>query len=214
MIKGNHLAFIKVARIPATALVEPTGIKGYPSVEVVPAVYQGQDKIAILNLAEEPITLKKGTQVGTAHMTKVRTKQPDKPSVNIVEDENKEDILKQLFEDLKLDENEMLKDNPENLAKVKSLVTEYRDIFTSPEVAMGKTNLMEFEINLEPDAVQTSRFHHTILPTVAGSFFISRAVFKYIRLPPYFLAFHGQNNAFCKGSFQVFEVTPLILSLY
>ena len=153
MIKGNHLAFIKVARIPATALVEPTGIKGYPSVEVVPAVYQGQDKIAILNLAEEPITLKKGTQVGTAHMTRVRTKQPDKPSVNIVEDENKEAILKQLFEDLKLDENEMLKDNPENLAKVKSLVTEYRDIFTSPEVAMGKTNLMEFEINLEPDAV-------------------------------------------------------------
>ena len=45
MIKGNHLAFIKVARISATALVEPTGIKGYPSVEVVPAVYQGQDRI-------------------------------------------------------------------------------------------------------------------------------------------------------------------------
>ena len=47
----------------------------------------------------------------------------------------------------------MLKNNSDNLVKVKYLVTEYRDIFTSPEVAMGKTNLMEFKINLEPDAV-------------------------------------------------------------
>ena len=144
MIKGNHLAFIKVARIPATALEESTGIKGYPSVEVVPAVYQGQDRIGILNLAEEPVTLKKGIQVGVAHMTRVKTKQPKEPSVNIVKYKDQAAILKQLFEDLKLDENEIWKSNPDNLAKVKSLVTEYRDVFTSLEVAMGKTNLMEF----------------------------------------------------------------------
>ena len=55
---------------------------------------------------------------------------------------------------------------------------------------------------------QTSRFHHTILPTVAGSFFISRAVFKYIKLPPYFLAFHGQNNAFSRAVFRFLRLPP------
>ena len=55
---------------------------------------------------------------------------------------------------------------------------------------------------------QTSRFHHTILPMVAGSFFISRAVFKYIKLPPYFLAFHGQNNAFSRAVFRFLRLPP------
>ena len=55
---------------------------------------------------------------------------------------------------------------------------------------------------------QTSRFHHTILPTVAGSFFISRAVFKYIKLPPYFLAFHGQNNTFSRAVFRFLRLPP------
>ena len=64
------------------------------------------------------------------------------------------------------------------------------------------------EVDARIYKTQTSRFHHTILPTVAGSFFISRAVFKYMKLPPYFLAFHGQNNTFSRAVFRFLRLPP------
>ena len=37
--------------------------------------------------------------------------------------------------------------------KLKVIVKEFQDIFTSPDQAIGKTDLAEFKIMLEPDAV-------------------------------------------------------------
>ena len=48
--------------------------------------------------------------------------------------------------------NQMLKDCPGIGRKVKDLVREYQDIFSSPEKAIGQTNLIEFDIKLKLDA--------------------------------------------------------------
>jgi hypothetical protein len=46
----------------------------------------------------------------------------------------------------------MLSQEPEMLRTVKDLVREYQDVFSSPEQAIGKTNLIEFSLELEPGA--------------------------------------------------------------
>ena len=51
---------------------------------------------------------------------------------------------------MRLDEKELLNADPALKEQVKELVREYSDVFSSPEVAFGKTSLIEFEIHLEP----------------------------------------------------------------
>ena len=72
--------------------------------------------------------------------------------VSSINQVSKEDNLQKLYEDLRLDENQMLKEHPEMLKKVKDLVQKYQDVFSSPEQATGKTNLTEFDIKLKDDA--------------------------------------------------------------
>ena len=51
---------------------------------------------------------------------------------------------------MRLEENEILKSKPELLDRVKTLVWDYRDVFSNPEQDIGKTNLIEFSVNLKP----------------------------------------------------------------
>ena len=58
--------------------------------------------------------------------------------------------VEELWKELRLEKNEMLKKEPELKEKLKELIKEYSDIFSSSEQSFGKTSLIEFEIRLEP----------------------------------------------------------------
>ena len=122
--------------MPITTLVEPyRSIPGAPYAKAIPAIYKDQDYIGILNLGEEDVTIPRGTKIGVALPMKVgkRTLDPspeDEPAIKTTRDG---DNIQRIYDELKLDRNEILKQNPQLMADVKTLVREYSDIFSSPE---------------------------------------------------------------------------------
>ena len=147
LVKGNSLNFVEVDRIPASALLEPVKAMGLGSVRAVPGIYQDQKKIAVLNLEEDRV-LRAGTQIAEVLPTKHLPREKTEEKVRSVKEPDGR--AEELIKELKLDEKELLNADPALKEQVKELVREYSDIFSSPEVAFGKTSLIEFEIHLEP----------------------------------------------------------------
>ena len=148
LLKGNSLTFVKTQKIPAATLVEAVNINGEGYVKAIPAVYQQHNQIGLLNLGDTT-TVKKGTQIGQAVPTKIRTepKPTSKPGIHAMATDNGT-----LFKELQLEENEILQDNPRIKAQVETLISEYKDVFSNPEQTIGRTDLIEFKIELEPGA--------------------------------------------------------------
>ena len=147
VMKGNSLNFVQVDRIPASALLEPVKIPGLGSARAVPAVYRDQKKIAVLNLEGEQV-LRAGTQI--AEITPAKHILREVPKEKVRSAQEVDGRAEELIKELRLEEKELLKADPNLMEKVKELVREYTDIFSSPEVAFGKTSLIEFEVHLEP----------------------------------------------------------------
>ena len=147
VVKANSLNFVQVDRVPATALLEPVKIPGLGSVSAVPGVYKDQKKIAVLNLEGERV-LRAGMQIAEITPTKHLPRVVPKEKVRSTKET--EGRAEELIKELRLDEKELLKADPKLKEKVEELVREYLDIFSSPEEVFGKTDLVEFEINLEP----------------------------------------------------------------
>ena len=153
ILRPMSLNFVKTKRLPATALIEAIDIKdeeGLAGAQAVPAVYKGSDKIAVLNLHPWDIKIPKGTQIGEVHplkMTKPETKV--KEDISEIQDEEN---LENLYKELKLDENKMLLEHPAMMTKVKETIRKYKNVFSNPEQTIGRTNLMEFNIQLEEGA--------------------------------------------------------------
>ena len=146
IVKGNSLNFVQVNRIPASALLEPVKTPGLGGVRAVPGVYRDQRKIAVLNLEEEQV-LKAGTQIGEIVPTKHVPQEV--PEEKVKSAKESDDRAEELIKELRLDEKKLLNADPALKEKVKALVREYTDVFSSPEVAFGKTSLLEFEVHLE-----------------------------------------------------------------
>jgi deoxyuridine 5'-triphosphate nucleotidohydrolase len=150
VLAANSVNFVKTVKMPATTLVEPVNIPGSHA-RAVPGVYRHQNRIAILNLADEKVTLKKGVQIGSATPLK-RNALPAADVPPEVRDIRPEDDLQQLFKDLQLDENELLIPRPAFMRKVKAIIAEFADVFASPDAPYGRTDLIEFNITLAEGA--------------------------------------------------------------
>ena len=61
------------------------------------------------------------------------------------------EYLEQLYEELKIKDNQIL--DPAMKCELKAIVKEFQDVFTLPDKAIGKTDLAEFKITLELEAV-------------------------------------------------------------
>ena len=155
-LKANSLSFVKVQRMNEPrgrdwcqkgALVE--GIDLGRGIETITAVYDRAERIAILNEGDCKI-IKKGTQVGEVSPLKQAQIEPQEEVVKEINDPEEE--LEKLCQELNLDNNTLLKPHPKMLQQVKGLIREYQDVFSSPEQAIGKTDLMEFDITLTPGA--------------------------------------------------------------
>ena len=147
LVKGNSLNFVEVDKIPASALLEPVKTANLGSVRAVPGVYQDQKKIAVLNMEGDRV-LRAGTQIAEIFPTKHILREKTEEKVRSVKDTDNR--AEELIRELKLDEKKLLNADPALKEQVKELVREYSDVFSSPEVAFGKTSLIEFEIHLEP----------------------------------------------------------------
>ena len=65
--------------------------------------------------------------------------------------QSKEERIKTLWSELKLDEKEILMEDPALMKEVKELIAEYEDVFKSPEQPFGRTDLVECKLRLKPD---------------------------------------------------------------
>ena len=103
-----------------------------------------------------------GVTVGTA-IPLVETRQTVEEKVAVLKairaardeklgDDPDAQTLDQLFLDLGLADNPMLKSNPSIRDRVYDLKREYKDIFVSPEQEIGETKLIKLSIKLEDNA--------------------------------------------------------------
>ena len=119
-IKGNHLSFIKIGQtIKTPFMIEPK--KHADSLcQLVPGVYKNTDKIGILNLDKRSVTLKPGDTLGTMRAVK-ENEQAKTPTEGI----RKIDDVSELYTQLEIDNNPLLKGDPELMQDVKQLIKEY-----------------------------------------------------------------------------------------
>ena len=138
-----------------TILVEPVNMFDSANTQVVAGLYEKRaiNRIAILNIGHSSRTLRKGETVATFNevVWKGKAQQSEglsKVSQSKVVHTDPETV----FKELKLDENPMLKENPDILTRLKEIITKHADVFSNPEANIGETSLIEFDILLKPDA--------------------------------------------------------------
>ena len=159
-LKARTLTFVKVLFPPELwgkdVFVHP---EKRQSSETVGGIYTGSkngNKIAVLNTTNHDIRVPKGCILGEAEERKWRSEgvrrvrespestDGDTPELRA----HKEQILKEL----KIEENELLRKNPEAKAKVVDMIMRYWRVFGEPNKSTGLTDLTEFRIQLKPGA--------------------------------------------------------------
>ena len=166
LLKANSVNFVPVnMRIDGEILIEP--LEDAKLVQAVFAAYKNPGKVAVLNLGTEDKTLKKGVTVATATRLKVVPKE-DHGDVKVTGEE-KTKQLEDLFEQLNLKDNKMLQENPEILKKLLVILEKYQDVFSAPGAETGDTDLVEFEVTLQPGAKPVRQKLRPLNPAQAES---------------------------------------------
>merc|ERR1711875_27322 len=125
------------------------------------ALYSNTDKIALLNLGDEPRRIPKRNPICTFQyvthgkpalhgsreemVTGIRTETD--VAKGSPEEEKK---VKELWTQLKLDENAMLRARPDLHEKVYHILKKHWTVFSSEAQVIGQTDLLEFEVELVP----------------------------------------------------------------
>ena len=115
----------------------------------------------MLNLADEHRIIRAGDQIAESYECKVGTIE----EVNEIQEEEEQEDADQagdeatkkqqfhkLLTDLKIRDNELLKENPAIRQKLMEILERHQDVFSSPGKKIGRTNLMEFTARTVPGA--------------------------------------------------------------
>ena len=158
-IRGNTIQILKVKTqrpVKGPVLVE----NGCSTLVEVPASLYSWDgecgQIAVLNMGDETVKIPEGKKI--AHYCVMKARDAEEKVSQVTETEvSEEDVAKMqetAIKELEIDSNPMLKKNPKAMAKVKALIKKYYKVFGEPSLGrtIGRTDLMEFEIELTPDA--------------------------------------------------------------
>ena len=113
---------------------------GLTGLEVVTALYaQGKDRIAVLNQRDNDVIIKKGVEIAKKWL--VKPKEADKKDTDSIDqtgikevhdDQDKVDRLTEIWTELGLGKNEILKDKPKLKKKLARLLDEYQEVFSDP----------------------------------------------------------------------------------
>ena len=170
VLEAQSINFVQIPRVAGLAMLEPMPTDVPNHCMVIPAVYDRTDRVAVINMHDEALGIPKDTEIGfCVPLQRLREEVEcdaeggidpldqglTKGVSNLNDGEEMTKALadpEELFKDLKLEETPMLQKNPKLMKRVKDLIVEYRDIFSCPDQLIGKTNLCEFAIELEPNA--------------------------------------------------------------
>ena len=152
-LKKNSLNFVKCDKFTEDMMIERKA-SGLTGLEVVTALYaQGQDRIAVLNQRGNDVIIKKGVQIAEKRLVKPReadkrdADSADQTGIKKVhEDQDGVDRLAEIWDELGLEKNEVLKDKPRLKRKLARLLDEYQEVFSDPENMYGKTDMIEFSV--------------------------------------------------------------------
>ena len=163
---ARTLTFVPVeisGREPGTeTYIAPTPVGGQGGDLVRPAVVGAaytvqstENSIAVLNDTDKDTWVKAGDFL--AHSEKLRTNDMGTQEVEPVDKNLTDDQIKahkaQIWSDLNLEENKILKEHPEAMKRVRKIIDRYWSVFGEPNITTGLTDLAEFKIKLKPDAV-------------------------------------------------------------
>ena len=73
------------------------------------------------------------------------------------------------MEELKIEENVVLKRNPAVKQKLMDILEQYQEVFSSPEKIIGRTNLIEFQIKVIPGSQPVSERMRPLNPMLRES---------------------------------------------
>ena len=150
-VKKNTMTFIPAGLscprdVRKDILVEPLANGNCETVAAVYKLREGQSKIAVLNTTHQQIMISKGTKLG-----QYAEIEPIQDQVRKVGETTPK--VAEIVKKLKLDENQILKENPLVKDKLLQVIEEYVDVFSDPEgVEIGTTDLIEFEVKLKEGA--------------------------------------------------------------
>lgn len=132
-------------------LVEPTE-ETRGQLETVSALYHRQtcSHIAVINHSSQKKRLFPGEMVGKYKRIVQIERTDSGPAERINKIEANSEDVKQVFEDLKLDDNEYLKADKDKMKVVKRLLKRYAHIFANKKQEIGETDMIEFDVVLKP----------------------------------------------------------------
>ena len=135
-VPGNSISFISVQTKPETAQ-QLEALEGKEILfdrarveQGISAIYRWSktSKVALCNSREETIQFPAGTELGYIQPFIRRTLEE-----KTITNEEPKGRLKELLDELKIEENEILGANPNLKERVISLITKYQDVFSSPD---------------------------------------------------------------------------------
>ena len=159
-IKKNTMTFVdgylggqedKVVGRKKEILVEPLAGAGRP--KTVAAVYrlENRGKIAVLNVTDQDMIIPRDSKLGEYSEIEPIEFKPSNEKVRELREGNPK--IDDLIKKLKIEENEILKENPVVKDKLIQIIEEYSDVFSDPEgVEIGTTDLIEFSVELKEGA--------------------------------------------------------------
>ena len=172
ILKGNTMNFVKV--------VSPRPVNGPVLVEeeddtmlaVPTSVYTWkgtEGKICVLNLGQETIEIPKGKPI--AYYSGLRRKQVPEEKVGQMQTETKiskeEEVKLQeaAIKELGIEDNKILKKDKKAMERVKKMIRKFYRVFGEPTKSIGHTDLVEFEVELTPEAKPVRQRLRPLNPT-------------------------------------------------
>ena len=158
--KPNSLTFVPVNRQKGMIRVQP--LDDQSTCQPIGALYSGTEKIALLNLGDEPRRIPKKDPICTFQYVthgKPASRGSREERVTGIRTETdvtkgspeEEEKVKALWTQLKLDENAMLKARPDLHERVYDILKKHWTVFSSEAKVIGETDLIEFEVELLPN---------------------------------------------------------------
>ena len=150
-ISGHLKGMIRVYPLDEESLCQPIG-----------ALYQNTRRIAMLNLGTEKFKIQKGQSIARFSYVKRNPLEAQPRDERVQEVRTETDIapgseeeeakLNELWQQLKLEENPLLADRPDAKERVRQILRKHWKVFSSEARLIGETDLLEFEVELEPGA--------------------------------------------------------------
>ena len=157
--KPNSLTFVRINPQKGMIRVQPWDEES--TCQPIGALYSNTSKIALLNIGDEKKQISKGNPICSfqyvkhgeqaslgsreERVTEIRTETDVIP--NSPEEKAK---VQELWKQLKLDENAMLKTRPDLHQRVWQILKKQWTVFSSEAQIIGQTDLIEFEVELVP----------------------------------------------------------------